>query len=298
MSKSACFMLPDEGQRCFILLGRYGDLIQMLPAFKVLRDRHGKKPVVYVGAEYASVFDGVSYVEPRIVNLPWVDGTPRARGIAEMEHPWVSALQFWNDSKEQFKSEVGRRARVIQCQGSDWMIDGEKWPDYGSAMWNIAGFTREQMLTLPLEFDQRDGNREAELAKPFLHRFKPTILFNWKGVSSPFPHAPEFQCALAKFRQKFHLVDLSTIKAHRIYDLLGLYDRAAALVTVDTATLHLAHASGIPCVSFTRGDWSGSVPKGNCILDIKYHEACGSKRVLQFERAIGSLVRTQEPVPA
>ena len=43
-------MLP-KGPPAFVQLGRYGDIIQMLPAFKALSDKHGKRPLVVVSRE-------------------------------------------------------------------------------------------------------------------------------------------------------------------------------------------------------------------------------------------------------
>ena len=278
-------MLP-KGPPAFVQLGRYGDIIQMLPAFKALSDKHGKRPLVVVSREYSAVFDGVSYVEPWIVPMTWPDGVQAARGLAELHLPWVETPQFWNDAKDRFRSEACRQARVLQCHGNKWRVDTERWPDYGTAMWSLAGFSRDDMLTLPLVFDRRDPERELALARLVLHPYKPVVLVNWTGISSPFPWTPEFQRVLSRYRDRFNLVDLSSVKAERIYDLLGLYDRAAVLITIDTATLHLAPASKVPYIAFTRQDWSGSVPRGTCVLNLGYDE--GIKRMTDFERILQS----------
>lgn len=288
----SCWMLP-KGVPCFVQLGRAGDLIQMLPAFKAIHDRTGENPIVVVSRDYANVFDGVSYVDRWEVNLPWSQGVAQARGMAELKYPWVVALQFWNDSKDQFASEVTRQARMLQCHGEKWCVDAEKWPDYGTAMWSLAGFSRDDMLTLPLVFDRRDLRREAELARRCLHPTRPNLLFNWTGISSPFPYTPEFQQVLARYWKQFNFVDLGTIRAERIYDLLGLYDRAVGLITADTATLHLAPASLIPYIAFTRRDWSGSAPKGNCALDIGYNDA--TNHMADFERVLKSWLSIRGP---
>jgi ADP-heptose:LPS heptosyltransferase len=66
------------------------------------------------------------------------------------------------------------------------------------------------------------------------------------------------------------IVNLAAIKAERLYDLLGLYDHAVGLVTSDTATLHLAAASKVPYIALLNNGGAGSIPKGNCILSIRY----------------------------
>lgn len=287
--RDLCFMTLQPP--CFIQLARFGDIIQMLPAFKALKERTGNNPIVVVSPEYAPVFDGVSYVTPWVMSLPWPSGVAQARGLARVEYPKAVVLQFWNDSKAQYSSEVGRQTRVIQCAGEKWCVDAERWPDYGTAMWSRAGFSREEMLTLPLSFDCRDADREARLAKLSLHPRRPNLLINWSGTSSPFPYTPEFQGIMAKYRDRLSFVDLNAVRAERIYDLLGLYDRSVGLVTIDTATLHLAPAAKLPYIAFTRSDWSGSVPKGHCVLQIGYNEAM--KRIHDFERTLKSWVTIQ-----
>jgi ADP-heptose:LPS heptosyltransferase len=70
-------------------------------------------------------------------------------------------------------------------------------------------------------------------------------------------------------------VDIGHVSAHRIFDLLGLYDRAAGLITADTATAHLAVGSKVPAIWFTIPDWRGSVPRGNCVWHCTYAEILG-----------------------
>lgn len=290
-----CWMTAKT-PRVLVQLGRFGDIIQMLPAFKAMKDRMGENPILVVSGDYASVLEGVSYVTPWIVPLSWPNGTAAARGIAQVEYPEAISLQFWNDAKSQFASEVSRQARILQCHGENWCVDTEKYPDYGTAMWVKAGFTREDMLALPLVFDRRDTQRETELARLWLHPTRPNLLVNWSGISSPFPWVPEYQRVLSKYRSRFNFVDISNLRATRIYDLLGLYDRAVGLLTIDTATLHLAPASKVAYVSFTRRDWSRSVPKGNCILDIGYNE--GQQRLPEFERVLQTWPITQMKLEA
>jgi hypothetical protein len=290
VKQDQCHLIPTDPP-CFVQLGRFGDIIQLLPAWKATFERTGKKPVVAVSARYASVFEGVSYAQPWVVPCEWPNGTSEARGMAELKFPWVLSPQFWNDTPRKVVGEVGRQVKVLHCHGKDWIVNVDDFPDYGSAMWKIAGFSREQMLSLPLEFDRRCPEREALLAHLIIHRTKPTILMNWQGFSSPFPHVPEFQRVLGRWQQYLHFVDIGPVKASRIYDLLGLYDRALGLITVDTATLHLAPASEMPYIAFTRSDWSGSVPKGNCVLQLGYADA--HQHVSRFESVLRSWATTK-----
>ena len=68
------------------------------------------------------------------------------------------------------------------------------------------------------------------------------------------------------------MVSLASFKATRIYDLLGLYDIAAGLVSIDTATTHLAAASKVPLLAFCRCGWSSAIPKPGATI-VRYDKA-------------------------
>jgi hypothetical protein len=69
---------------------------------------------------------------------------------------------------------------------------------------------------------------------------------------------------------------LATIKAHRFYDLLGLYEKAEYLVCIDSGPLHLAQAvpglSVIAMISDSPNLWHGSPARQNHVLRIRYGE--------------------------
>ena len=102
---------------------------------------------------------------------------------------------------------------------------------------------------------------------------KQTILINCNGTSSPFASGHELrQIAESNGR---HVVDLSKVRADKFQDVLGLYDRAGLLITIDTATLHLAQASTIPVIALVADSptpWHQSAQKGNEILRLKYFD--------------------------
>jgi len=149
------------------------------------------------------------------------------------------------------------------------------WPNFMASMYERAGFTQKEMMRLPLVFDRRNTVRERELVErlwPTAYRKKPLLLTNFTGISSPFGYQPELYPILQSFRQWFHIVDLGGVRAHRIFDLLGLYDVAAGLITCDTATLHLAHATQTPYIAFSAKGWTGSTPRGNVALQVMYDD--------------------------
>lgn len=259
----------------FVLLGRYGDIIQLLPAFMEIQKRIGHKPVVVTSTDYASTFDGVSYVRTHPISCEWWRGVPDAYRLACSLYGGGLVPQWWHLPKETAGVVEHPGGIILQSHGLDWGVDINLWPDYGTSMWDRAGFTRSEMVTLPLVFDRRNFTREQKLVEGY-RRFatgKPMLLVNFSGQSSPFAPMPEVFRVVSEFSATFEIVDLGKVRADRIYDLLGFMDRAVGMVTIDTATMHLAPASQIPYVGYTVNGWCSSVPKGRCELEIKYNDA-------------------------
>lgn len=242
---------PDMSKP-FIQLGRFGDIILLLPALKHLADVTGIPPKLIVSKDYASVLDGVSYVERITLPIHWYMGMPRARDYAN--------------------NHFGG-GTVLQCHGHNWGINLANWPNFMTSMWDRTGVPMSLFHVLPLEFDCRNRERENN-AIPKVR--KPYVLINTIGVSSPFPHGPKIFSALKHLSHQVAFIDMSRIRCHRIYDLLGPMDSALGMLTTDTATLHLAHGCHRPYIAFTVDGWCSSIPRGNCQLEIKYSQFMGS----------------------
>jgi hypothetical protein len=128
--------------------------------------------------------------------------------------------------------------------------------------------------------DRRHPEDEAELVRTWMdyNDRLPTVLVNTTAISNPVPKdAARIQSILGtRLCGKAYVVDLATIRAKRFTDLLGLCDRAKCLVTVDTATLHLAGAHTIPYVALLADKptpWFGSYCRGNVIRKARYGDA-------------------------
>lgn len=269
-----CWLIPRQAP-VFCVLGRYGDLILLLPAFLEIYRRTGLKPIVIVSNEYASVLDGVSYVVPDVVKEGWWSGIPKARQMAERKYGRAIVPHWWNDAATagDIVEDIGKGGvRILQSHGINWGVDTKSHPDFGTSMWRRAGFTRQEMLTLPLVFDRRCPEREEALVKQWCQPGRKLLIYNFTGVSSPFGYVPEMARLMMDYRTKFQMLDLGQIRATRIYDLLGFYDRAVGLITTDTATAHLAPASKVPTIWLTVPGWTSSAPRGNVALHIPYNQ--------------------------
>jgi hypothetical protein len=299
-----CFMVSqnsieqESDEPVFVLGGRFGDIIQMLPCCGEIFRRTGKRPIMVSSTQYANVYDGVSYVQSFPMDLPWWEGLVRMAQIAQERFHGGVIIQWWNAPELAGKliPEQAKGATILQCHGINHGVNLAEWPDYGTSMASRCGFARDEWRNLPLVFDKRDRGREAQLLYAVRGRdTKPILLINFNGHSSPFAAVPEVMREVNKLKGRFNIVDIGRLKATRIFDLLGLYDAALGLLTIDTATLHLAQASKIPYIAWTVDGWTSSVPKGNCVKEIKYSQAV--PRVGEVVATLESWLNPAAPAP-
>ncbi len=181
----------------------------------------------------------------------------------------------WYDVGKAQMWAMGKYPRVIvtQLHGTGIHTVPDDLPSYSLSMWRKTGLEDEYHM-LPLTFDQRNPNREKNLIAQTLTNPKPVILMKFDAWTSPFDESNHVKaCMREMLSDRFQLIDLDKVVAQRVYDLLGLFDMAVGLVTVDTMCLHLAAASNVEYVAFVRDDGqSGSIPKGNCVLSIGYRQ--------------------------
>lgn len=256
---------PNAKDICIVELGRYGDIINILPVVKHISEMHHEPIAVMTAQQYADVLEGCSYVIP----IPFP-------GRFEQINP---ALQM---AKSRYSNLI-----VSQVYGENWPVD-QKTDSYCKESWRQAGFL-DKWGTLPLVFDQRDKVREKVLFSS-LDTKQPMLLVNTNGNSSPSNgFGNELKASIRQaWSSVFNIVDLGDLRATRIYDLLGLYDRAELLITTDTATLHLAAASQVPTIEIRAqhsNPWLASPVKGNrCLLNLFYGEV--SAKINQIHEAI------------
>lgn len=248
----------SNGHADVVSLRRNGDIICLLPAMKAMSLLRGRKVRLVVHQDFVPLLDGVSYVEPVVWRGGWEEPL-----LAAAKHKAVNAQVF----------------------GKGLAPDTIK-ENFAMLAWKKLGFhwNRHQ----PLLFDQRDYEREKRLADSTFKTDKPKILVKLHGFSSPFPHGKMIHDMIAAtYGQSAEIVNLDNVTAHRIYDLIGLMDRAACLVTVDTSAHWLAHASRIPLISFVNGwGFAASPPRGNQIMRVPYQEA--TQHITTMLRLIGN----------
>jgi glycosyltransferase involved in cell wall biosynthesis len=236
---------------CVVELGRYGDIINILPILKHMHDTMGK-PTLMVAREFANVLDGVSYVTPYPVDFSfeWLD----------------TALKL---AHEKF-------GIVVRCQicGRGYKHD-PKTSNFNLESWNMAGFMHEfHNPNWKPVFDRRNLEMESCIFSKMSRTKLPKIVTNLtQATTAPLPGGKEILAQLqARWFGKYEVVDIGSFKLQHIYDLVGILERAALFVTIDTATLHLAAACNVPLICVVREGWLGSLPRFNCVGRFTYND--------------------------
>lgn len=233
--------------KTLLQLGRNGDIINILPLAEEA-NREGRRLAICVSAEFAGLLDGVSYADREIFRGAYTS-------IDE------AVLQYRGQQRPAVVSQIYGRGMDHRQTSESFLRDS--WEKVGK------GGRWEQ---LPLIFDRRSPEREALLIGR-IDWSKPVVLTSLTGLSAPYAKGPELHARLVEGLDEFNVVDLNQFKVDRLYDLIGLMDRAHALVTVDTATLHLAKASAVPVVALTHtSPWLASLRAPNHLLTRPYNQ--------------------------
>lgn len=261
-----------------VQLGRMGDIINILPICRHLHSS-GNNPHLYVAAEFAPLLEGVSYVQCCPLNVEFDD---LRTGVAAAK---------------------SRHSQVIVPQvHQKGIATPTKTSNYNTEEWLRAGYLDRfhDPAWLPA-FDRRDASRELLLCESHFKTSKPKILVNLTAaLSSPFKSgALVLKAVLAELSDAYEIVDLSKFKAVRFYDLLGMYEKASLIVSIDTATLHLAAACKTPIMALTSDEyWVTSVPRGNCVRQIRYDKATPSEVVNAIRYELGEEAESKRRLTA
>lgn len=233
-------MTTKQDRTLFLQLGRAGDIFNSLPLAEQHFRATGEKPLYMAAKAFVPLLDGVSYVQP----VPY-DG------------PFEEFILAMFEARK-----LTTTIRVGQIYGKG-LHNRETCTSFARESWASANAT-VPWGSLPLTIDLRDADREEDLRRRCnLDPSKKLVLLALDGISSPFQHGRLVREHLEReLPGEFQVLDMTPVKVHRLYDLLGLYERAHCLVTVDTGTLHLAHATpDLPVVSLINpypSEWHAS----------------------------------------
>lgn len=250
----------------YVQLGRYGDIINTLPLLHLLAQEQQRPVQLMVARKYADVLDGVSHVQPVVYEGAFEDLAGALKLLAGQPH---TNLQVYG------------RGMSMRRQTTSFIRE----------QWHRAG--RAAQWGAPLVFDRRNAAREQELVQRHCDG-RPLVLLGLSGHSSPFAHAERMKQRVAELCSPHaQVLDLATVQAHRIYDLLGLYDKAACLVAIDTSHQHLAHGSTVPVLALSTDGptrWHSSPRRTGHVFYARYdqyeareHELLDAMRALLNE---------------
>lgn len=234
--------------KCFIALSKFGDIIQALPIIEREYKKSHKKPDVITSEKYSSVFHGLTYVRKVIIyGGKWSD----LHGAIKF------AKSMYND------------VEILQCHGENFPFKQTK-PSFQHEVYDRVGLLDQWQSSKP-RFDRRDASREKSLLASLGIGSDKFILVGDQSESSPFKQIEELKVMLnTKFGEAYKIILLSRVRAEKIYDLIGLYDQAAALVTTECVHTHLAWASNVPMFVLSADGWRGSAFRRNFAFYLKY----------------------------
>lgn len=264
--------------RIYIQLGKIGDILNVLPILWA-DAQAGQRATLMVHRQFADVLDGVGYCD----RLIW-EGDPNdinaALAEAQKHSADVRCCQIVGDPqavKQLYERSGTPGAATDSFQKESWRVAGRL------ALW------REQP---PLVFDRRDSEREKLFLGKLGSARKKYLLLALESKTSPFPYAPLLKELIRlKFKTGFIVIDLAECRTERIYDLLALYEKAWALIAVDSALLQLAKACPtLPVVALTQDQpslWHGSAWRPQFISYIRYQDF--PKRAVEMLSALGNV---------
>lgn len=244
---------PENNATVFVQLGKTGDLINMLPVAHHHFKTTGERPYIMVARDFASVLDGVSYVKPYPVDLT-VHELNKAMALASQTFSKVIKTQIYGHNHKQ----------ETLCAS---------WPQES---WRQAGCLEHfHDPEWKLVFDARNTVREQGIVTKLFRTNKPKIVTNLTSADTcPFPNGNSILNGLRLQFPQYEVVDIGQLRCERLYDLIGVYEKAYIIVSIDTATSHLAAAVDVPLVALVNPNhWLGPVQRYNCVERIPYTEA-------------------------
>jgi len=252
-------------KHAFVQLGRFGDILNMLPLAWATQREFGENPIVVTRREYASLFEAVSYADVHAVDVPLTKVSTAveiASGLADQVH----VTQVYGDNNTDRK-----------C--GSFCLDS----------WRLAVDNNEKFAwgSFPLVLDRRNLERERQLAERTVVGVSPsdpTVLFFTEGTSSPAPELSKtMHDAACLIGDRINPVGVGPFAAERIQDLCGLMERAALVVSIDSAPLHLTAATLTPTIGLvTDGPtlWHGCAPKPHWEASVRYGQIAGKPELL------------------
>lgn len=228
-----------------------GDILTLLPALKYLSKDH--VVTLTTGTRYAPLVEGLSWL--KVIEFDGLDSS------------WKEAAKLAAGGGEVRIAQVGHIE--LERQQPNWSLE----------VWQRTGVPVHLFHQLPLEIENRDYDAEQALIDRWVEGDRPLVLINTLGNSSPYTYGDRLRSFLMKrYGKHFQILDLAYVTAKRFIDLCGLYERAVALISTDTGTLHLSYFNLLPTIALVRdrsteNGWGSSESRPHWVEVMDYTES-------------------------
>lgn len=219
--------MTRELETVIIQLGRVGDLLNVLPVAKAMFDKTGRRTRIVTHTDNMPILARAPYVEA----IEWKGKPDDALGASRM----VQALPF---------DPPGIKI-VCGMFFGNMIQPGRHYSNFLIEQWGILGYANE-WGKLPLVL-QRDEEFQFNIPK------SDYVVVSLESYSSPCPVKDQLKALILSACDGVKVVDASRIKLDNFVDMLGLLEHAKALITVDSALIHLNRATETPAILFGKG---------------------------------------------
>lgn len=225
-----------NGKTAIIQLGRYGDILNILPAVKKL----GHEVDWFVLPEFANILDGIPYINPII----------------------------WDGKVEDVKAATALATKL----GYSTIIPTQVYNNPILTTVRHASFQLEQWDRIGMLQDFQES--KLELTYSPVSRIPKLIGYNLEGTSSPFSEKAKFEeWLLSTLGKDYSLIKLPT-DLPSILNLLPIIGTLELLITVDTSVHYLSGVTSTPTlVLLPESKFNSALPKSHWIATVQYRDA-------------------------
>ena len=191
VSAAASRLFTNKDPSAIVQIGRFGDLVNVLPAVRMIAHRDESKPVVVVGKEFYKILEGVTYATSDVF-----DG---ANGDLN------AAIQY---AKDNYKD-----VRVGQVWGTDYKVI-QKCSAYNVDNWERLGLAERWSDSVLPTFDARAYARERKAIEANTKKIPlPIVLVSLSGgVTSKVARGDKIKEIIkSNFGGRAQIVDLDSI---------------------------------------------------------------------------------------
>lgn len=259
----------------FVQLGRIGDILNILPAIKLFSSTnyHSKIPLI-VHSSMVAVTGRVSYVGV----IPYggdINNVSDATRLAEQQKKEVRVAQLFSNS--------GLLPEISDAYNYDQYIRSGCKGLFGKAS---------------LELDARCYDFEEQWLNDLVTPKRPFVCVNFNGHSSPFLYKSQVMDSIKSAVPEHAIVDLDLHRTEYYTDQVVALDECDCLVTIDTATLHLANASHCPVMAFISDNngnkWFGTKPIRSWNWSCRYSETLS--KLEEFSETLKNICTTTKRI--